>query len=80
MIYPQILELSFNALRAEVFQLSKQAARPSLPIVAAPSRICALRFRTYFVGFEAERVLGDGKIAANRAAWVGLSLAGVTPK
>ena len=51
-----------------VYSPPKQAARPSTRIVAAPSRIDAARLRVAFEGFEADRVFGDGKIAANRAA------------
>ena len=48
-------------------QFSKQSARPSAAIVAAPLMIDAARLRVNELGFEAERFLGDGKIAAKRA-------------
>ncbi len=49
-------------------QLSKQSARPSAAIVAAPLMIDAARLRVNELGLLADRFLGDGNIAANRAA------------
>ena len=50
------------------FGYSKQSARPSLAMVAAPSRICEARRVTKPEGCEAERSLGSGRMAASRAA------------
>ena len=42
--------------------------------------IWRVRLRTEFEGREADLVLGEGKIAANRAACVGFNALGATPK
>ena len=51
--------------RCWVLRYSKQAARPSLWMVAAPSMIWAARRTTALLGRLAERPLGFGKIAAS---------------
>ena len=48
-------------------QRSKQSARPSAAMVAAPLMIDTVLLRVKELGFEAERFLGAGKIAASRA-------------
>jgi hypothetical protein len=70
----------FHAFIAAAIQLSKQSARPSARMVAAPSRTCRAFRCTAFEGLEADRVLGDGRIAASLAACVGVRSAGLTPK
>jgi hypothetical protein len=72
-------DFHLNAPTRRDFQSSKQAARPSARMVAAPSRICAARLRTLADGLPADRVFGDGRIAASRAACVALTLAGDIP-
>lgn len=71
--------LFFHFLMPEkwgIFQYSKQAARPSARIVAAPSAILVARLRNVLLGFLADRPLGLGKTDANRAACLAVRSAG----